>query len=161
MITADFVRSILNYNQETGAFTWIVQRSNVSSGSVAGHVSKSGYTTISICDKTYLAHRLAWMHVNGCFPDCDIDHIDGNRSNNRFSNLRLDPLRQNQQNRKTTQRNNKSGFPGVYWHKSVHKWHARIHVKRKSISAGFFDDPRDAYEAYLSAKRQFHPFYAI
>ena len=89
-LTADRLRQLLDYEPATGVFTWKVNRSIVKAGQKAGvnpH-GGDGYPRIGVDGQQCLAHRLAWLHVHGRFPDDEIDHINGIRSDNRLSNLR-------------------------------------------------------------------------
>ena len=161
-LTQERLKEVLHYTPETGVFTWKVQKPfTAKRGSIAGHLSKNGYVTISIDSHIRLAHRLAWLYVYGEWPAFHIDHIDGNRSNNMIFNLRADPLRQNQQNRRCPSRNNTSGYLGVCWSKSVKKWEAKITENGKRKVIGWYESPIDAHEAYLKTKREIHPFCTI
>lgn len=115
---------------------------------------KNGYRVIRIDDALYLAHRLAWFYVTGNWPANQIDHINGVRDDNRFSNLREATNLQNAHNRKYNR--NKSGFQGV--RKENSKWLAEIKINYKAVRLGLFNTPEEAHCAYLIAKRQHHPF---
>jgi hypothetical protein len=156
MITAERLRELVHYCPETGEFTWITVTSNtIKIGDIAGSLRKDGYFRIGIDKKLYFAHRLAWLYVYGNSPLGYIDHIDGDRSNNRINNLRDADRFTNNQNIKCAQANNKStGFLGVTRHGS--KFKAQITINRNHIHLGLFDNPHDAHEAYLSAKRLNH-----
>ena len=87
-LTREFLVSLLHYDELTGVFTWRSNRPKVRAGDVAGTRSSHDYWQISIRDKVYSAHRLAWFYVHGTWPSRVIDHIDGDRMNNRIDNLR-------------------------------------------------------------------------
>lgn len=147
----------LSYDAETGVFTWIASQSGrVKVGDVAGCDNGLGYLQIRYRDKNYRAHRLAWFITHGKWPDGDIDHINGKRSDNRIANLRDVSRSVNLQNQRKPRAGSKSGFLGVGWNKSRGKWMAYINIDGKVKYLGYFDDPAIAHEAYLTAKRSAH-----
>ena len=99
-------------------------------GCVAGHLRKDGYVQIKVLHKLYPAHRLIWFLVHGEWPKNEVDHIDGNKSNNRIENLRDVTKSQNQQNRLKTKQNS-SGYKGVFFHAKSNKWIAKITLNKK------------------------------
>lgn len=137
------LKNLLFFNPKIGIFTWIKGRKK---GSVAGSVDKEGYIVIHILGKIYKAHRLAFLYMTGKFPEDQIDHVDGNPSNNAWDNLRKATNRQNQGNKKL-RRNNTSGYKGVGWHKSIKKWYSSISYDGK-IHLGYFEYAEDAALAY-------------
>lgn len=103
--------------------------------------------------KGKLLHRII-AEKAGLDVSDQIDHKDGNPRNNQLLNLRPATNTQNQMNSKI-QSNNKSGYKGVYWCKLMQKWKARIQVNGKRIHLGYFDDPKEAHEAYCTAADQY------
>ena len=99
------------------------------------------------------AHRLAWLYVHGVWPPHEVDHINGDRSDNRIANLRLATRQQNSENRHGAQSNSKTGLVGVSWHKRAGKWQAHIRVKGRTRYLGLFESTQDACMAYLQAKQ--------
>ncbi|WP_409242962.1 HNH endonuclease, partial [Enterobacter hormaechei] len=99
-----------------------------------------------------------WMYVHGELPELDIDHINGNPSDNRLENLRLVTHQQNMCNRKK-RNDNSSGYPGVCFHKTNNKWHASIRVKGKRIHLGYFKTAKEAYDKYVEASKKYHSQY--
>ena len=100
IITQSDVKAKLSYNELTGIFTWIDSDNRiVQNGSVAGNINRNGYCYIGLYREVYRAHRLAWLYMTGEMPTKQIDHIDGNKSNNAFSNLRLASNAENLKNR--------------------------------------------------------------
>jgi hypothetical protein len=85
-MTQDELKEILNYDSLTGNFTWLVSKSKkIKIGDRAGCIAKStGYRVIGINGKPYLEHRLMWLYYHGYFPSVGIDHINGDRSDNRI-----------------------------------------------------------------------------
>lgn len=155
-LTHDRLKRVLHYERETGVFTWLVQlgwRGPV--GAEAGTRHSRGYTHIMIDQKLYLAHRLAWFYVTGGWPADKIDHIDGNRLNNRFANLREANASQNNQNRKKLA-SGTSPLKGVSWHIRNRMWKSRIKRDGKQIRLGLYRTEEEAHAAYcLAAKEMF------
>ena len=157
-LTADRLRSELNYDPESGVFTWRSSTSHRVMGARAGTVEKEGYLVISVFRRQYRAHRLAWLYVRGQWPLHQIDHINGTRADNRISNLRDVPQTLNQQNKRCAGSNNRSScLLGVSWHRRHAKWVAAISVAGKRRNLGYFETAEAASAAYLSAKREMHP----
>lgn len=160
MFGQEYLQSILEYNPDTGVFKWkalVSQTQNKRTiGSVAGCINKLGYCTIGIKGKLYKGQRLAWLYMTGEWPIHDIDHINGVRSDNRFSNLRDITRTHNAQNRRSVGSRTTSGYLGVSWCWTRLLWLAHISVYGKQKHLGYFGTPEDAYHAYLQAKRQFH-----
>ena len=148
---------LLQYNPDTGIFFWKSGTRKIKVGSVAGTKNGRGYIQICINGKLYMAHRLAWLYVHGDMPSMDIDHIDGNRANNEFTNLRHVSRSINLQNQRDVRggkaQNAKLGASFV---KSTGRWHARIKVGNKQLSLGCFSSMQEAHEKYLLAKRTMH-----
>ena len=139
----DRLRAALAYDPVTGVFTWRVTRSRTRAGSVAGAPNAGGYLIIRFEKTPHYAHRLAWFFVHGHFPEIDIDHRDGDRQNNRISNLRPCNDQQNQRNRLPTGHGN-SNFKGVSWHAKLGKWKAEM----RECYLGVFESEEDAARAY-------------
>jgi hypothetical protein len=154
-LTVDRLHYLLNYDGATGEFTWRVKRRGCAQGSRAGCRMKSGYDIIRLDNMLHLAHRLAWLHTTGSWPAHQIDHINGDRADNRISNLREATNIENAHNRRK-RRNNKSGYAGV--RVESHKWLAEIKVNYKPIRLGLFATPEEASEAYQKARKKYHPF---
>ena len=152
-LTAEYLRSILHYDPETGIFTWKVSTSRrVKVGDVAGCSNGDGYLRLWLQSRLYLAHRLAWLYMNGEWPKDQLDHINRNRSDNRISNLREVTNKQNGQN-KSKSSNNTSGHAGVSWHKHGSKWQAHIKHNQKLIHLGCFNTIEEALSARKAAEK--------
>lgn len=151
-LSCELVRERLDYDPETGLFRWRIDFGpKIMAGRLAGSLSKSrGYICIGINKRPYMAHRLAWLYVHGEWPREYIDHIDGDRANNRLSNLREATHVENQQNRKIC-RTNTSGLKGIAFDRNRGKWTAQITVNGKRVSLGRFNDPMEAHAAYTAA----------
>lgn len=152
-LTAEYLRSILHYDQETGIFTRKVSTSNrVKVGDVAGCPDGQGYLQISVQSRLYQAHRLAWLYMHGEWPKLNIDHINRNPSDNRLVNLRDVTNKQNMQNAGKYSHNT-SGHPGVSWYKQKSKWRARITHNQKQIHLGYFSILEEAIAARKAAEK--------
>src|ERR1700724_777328 len=121
-ITAARLREILHYDPETGIFTWRVRTSNRANvGATAGCICANGYPQTSIDGHRYSMHRLAWLYVTGEWPGAETDHRNGDKTDNRFCNLRPATKAENGRNR-AIYKSNTSGFKGVTWDASSRKW---------------------------------------
>ena len=150
------LQSIFEYDPFTGTVFWKQGRSNMIKGSIAGCIHPSGYKVVTVNSKTHKLHRIIWNMFVGPIPKgFYIDHINGNKIDNRIENLRLATNSQNQQNRPAP-KNSSSGYRGVTWHKAAKKWMSRICCNGKRITIGLFETPEDAYKAYQrEAKKLF------
>lgn len=161
-VTVERVRELLKYDPETGLFTWRVNRGRIKAGDQAGTVLQLGrteYVYIMIDHRQYRAHRLAWLYVNGTWPEDMLDHINGNGSDNRYQNLRPATCAQNSQapNKRMLPQNT-SGYVGVSRKVGRSKWNASIAVSGRRIFLGAFATPEQANEAYQAAKKKHHAF---
>jgi len=156
-LTAEYLRSALDYNPETGVFTWKVARQGVKKGVIAGTTQASGYMRIKVDGRSYYAHRLAWLFYYGEWPKGPLDHKDRDPTNNAISNLRECTPVKNQHN--STKSWGSSEYRGVCWNKKENKWVVRIGVNNKLIYLGYFDDELEAAKAYREAKEKYHTFY--
>ena len=164
--------SRLRYDPATGRFTWIynpslsVARNRRFAGKEAGSITRSGYRTINIsgtqATELEFAHRLAFWFMLGepLHPEIEVDHINGDRLDNRWSNLRAVDHSANGKN-KGMSRANKSGFKGVHFRQSCQlKWRAQILVDGKKIMLGHFATAREAAMVYDEAAVLNHGIYA-
>lgn len=158
LITLDEARSLFGYNPETGDLIWKVIRKChggfVVPGTVAG-TNSNGYTAVGVNQRIYRAHRIAWLLQTGEWPSAgmDIDHINGNRSDNRWCNLRLATRSQNNMNRSKAK--TAHGAAGVYqrtYRSGNKKWHARVAFDGQLILLGHFDTKEDALAAREAAE---------
>ena len=155
-ITQEELKAIIQYDPNTGDFTWLVSPArNVKAGALAGTYD-DGYKRIGISGKYYRTHRLAWLYVHGKWPENQIDHINGIRDDNRICNLRDVSHGENQQNRKAAQKNSKTGFLGVMFFNGKYKATVAIPNSKKDKYLGVYGTPEEAHEVYLKAKRELH-----
>lgn len=167
LMTHAHLRSILNYDPDTGAFTWVSDlyrgiKRNVlyrPAGSRAGSIDRqTGYGQFNLTGYgKLLAHRVAWCWMTGEWPVGSIDHKNGDRGDNRWGNLRDVPPRVNAQNIKGPRDHNQLGVLGVYMEKRSGKFLARIRdAEGKQTRIGRYDSADEAGRAYLDAKRRLH-----
>lgn len=148
------VQQALEYDPVSGTFTWRSKRSNrVPAGARAGSVDAGGYLIIRISGANYKAHRLAWLQVNGEWPSGQLDHINGDKTDNRIANLRIATPAENAANR-PRRSNGRSGFKGVSWCNRTGKWLASIRSDGRNRHLGYFTDPAEAHAVYAAAARE-------
>ncbi|PXW42144.1 AP2 domain-containing protein [Klebsiella oxytoca] len=147
-ITASQLREAVHYNPDTGRFT---RRSN---GTPMEHLCGSGYYCLNLLKRSRLAHRMAYYYMTGRLPE-KVDHIDGNRLNNEWKNLREATHAENMWNTGmiTT---NASGVKGVHWHKKYKKWVAEIRTNKKKYYVGSFSDLEEARLAIEKRRKELH-----
>mgnify|MGYP000287579988 CR=1 FL=1 len=146
------LRELLEYDPDTGNFFWKVGGTGRKIGAKAGTKRSDGYHYLTINNKEYSAHRLAWLYMFNEWPDLHIDHINRVKNDNRLSNLRLVTTSQNFQN--ITKPKGKNPYLGVYRYGS--RWQSRIRHSGKNWSLGIFDTAEEARDAYLVAKNKHH-----
>jgi hypothetical protein len=159
MITQEFLKQLFYYDKENGIFTRKIATSpSVKVGDIAGHLSKAGYIKISVKNKRYYAHRLAWMYEYGYLP-IFIDHVNNVRQDNKINNLRECTAQQNNHN-SIIAKNNTSGVKGVCWHKASEKWIAKIKINKKNIHIGLFKSIDDAKKNIEDYRKMYHKEFA-
>jgi hypothetical protein len=160
MLSRRTLRKYLRYNPSTGEFTWKVARPGVLAGTPAGAKSAGGYTSISLNDVQYKAHRLAFLYMTGKWPKEDVDHINNRKQDNRWSNLRAATRQQNLMNM-SPHSDSASGRKGVSWDKSAKSWRARIMFGGKPFDLGLHISIDDAAKAYQKAAKKLFGDYAF
>jgi hypothetical protein len=147
-LTAERLREVLAYDPDTGIFTWISPSGRrAKQGDRAGSFNTSiKYRVIGIDGVRYYEHRLAYLYMTGKWPEIDLDHINCNKSDNRWRNLREATMSQNLAN-VAFWGHNTSGIKGVQWHKKAGRWTSAI----AGEYLGLFDTKEQASEAYRSA----------
>lgn len=144
------LRDVFDYNRQTGTLVWKKHFHARFIGKPAGHVKRIGYTFIMVDNKMYPAHTLIYLIETGELAKM-IDHIDGDRNNNRIENLKPTNMRKNQQNRST----HRSGrLVGAKWHKRDQIWEASIFIKGRAKYLGRFATEKEAHISYLNALKE-------
>lgn len=157
-LTQERLKELLLYDPNTGCFVWLKKTSNrVFAGQIAGAKDAYGYTLIGVDGSRYFAHRLAWFYVHGYFPPQYIDHVNGDRCDNRIGNLRLCTPAENQQNKKP--KRGRSLPMGVM--EKDGRFRAEITILGKKRNLGRFNTAEEAHLAYLRAKGCLHTFNPI
>jgi hypothetical protein len=151
------LRELLSYSPDTGEFFW---RGNLKGsariGGRAGSFNHSGYRRVCIDGRDLMLHRVAWAMTYGRWPGSMIDHLNGNRADNRIENLREADAGMNMQNRRRAAVHNQTGILGAHKTQSG-RFRAKITLNGLQMIVGTFDTPEEAHSAYLEAKRQLHP----
>lgn len=124
-LSHDFLLSLYSYDPQTGLFTLRINRGKHRMGQVAKTLNAHGYVIVGICRQHYLAHRLAWFYMHGVWPEAEIDHINHDRKDNRWSNLRASDRSQNNRNSRTRS-DNRCGFRGIHVQTGSDRWKAVI-----------------------------------
>ena len=158
LLDAEYIRHRLSYDPETGVFRWkVYPRAKRMVGQIAGSVRKTGQVVILLKNKSYLAHRIAWVYMTGVNPKGQIDHINCNPSDNRFVNLRECFAFENCRN-KRIYRNNTSGVKGVTRFRN--KWSARVGVSGKKVFLGYYESLQSAAMAVKLGRASMHGEFA-
>lgn len=157
-LTAERARELLSYDPETG---FLHRKLIIRSGKVgdkAGSINgKKDYIRLFVDGRRYMAHRIVWLIVTGSWPKDQIDHINNNKQDNSWGNLREVTGKENGQNKKITM-NTVSGLRGVSFSKCTGKWMAQIAVNGKLQYLGIYPTKEEAYSVYLREKVKAHPF---
>lgn len=142
------LKELLHYNPVTGVFTWVIGRSRTVAGTVAGSLVSSGYLTVMIDRKRHNLHRLAFVYMLGRHPPEFVDHINGQKTDNRWINLRAASAVENARNQKRSCKNS-SGISGVSWD-SRGLWRSFGYLAGKQITLGRYSSKFEAAAARKS-----------
>lgn len=156
ILDQDRLRQLLRYDPRTGWFTWLITpNGRVPKGSRAGRIHWTGYRDIRINRKWYKASRLAFLYMKGKWSLKNVDHKNGNRTDDRWSNLREATRSQNAANQKRWTTKTRNTPKGVSWHKASGKYMTRIKVNQVSIGLGLFKTKEEAGRAYEAAAKKY------
>ena len=150
MLDANYIRSVIDYNAETGEMVWRESFGRRKQGEPVGHVESNGYVRVTVCGTRIRRHQLAWLYVYGKMPDGEIDHINGVYGDDRLCNLRDVSHAENLQNRTRPQANNSTGLIGVVPNKN--RYSAMICRNGKTAYLGTFGTPEEAHAVYMQAR---------
>jgi hypothetical protein len=154
IVTQERAKELLEYTPENGLLVWKKTNSNAAKkGTIAGYLSKTdNRVSVRIDSKLYKAHRVIFLIVTGEWPE-EIDHINGDSSDNRWDNLRSVTHRENMKNRKVCS-NSKTGIMGVVWNRHNSKWRVRVKAFDVHLEIGSFFNFFDACCARISAENK-------
>lgn len=156
MITHTGLLDIIAYNPETGQFTWTAPRQKIRVGAVAGWRCKKGRNWVEIFGKQYACARLAIFYMTGKWPPEQVDHINLDKGDDRWKNLRCATQSQNQGNR-ASKKGKKIPFKGVTYKSHLPKpYIAQICKDKTHYHLGCFSTPQEAHEAYCTAAKRLH-----
>jgi hypothetical protein len=160
-LTQQRLKELLRYDCVSGDFIWIGKSSKKTTiGAKAGCLCKThGYRLVGVDGKVYRANRLAFLYMTGLWPEMYIDHINRNRADDRWENLRKAGHLQNLAN-SGRPRHNTSGFKGVSLHRETGKWRAAINIAGKKKSLGLYLLKEDAGNAYKAAAIKYYGDFA-
>ena len=156
-ISFDEAAALFVYDPETGVVSWkndAGRWGRLKAGTRAGWVEKRGYLVVEIGRDKVFAHRIAWLLHYGTNPSADIDHINGDKGDNRICNLRDVSRTVNKQNQYRAHKNSTTGVLGVSPYRG--KYRARIVVNGRERQIGVYESVDAAQTAYITAKRQLH-----
>lgn len=158
MLSQERLKEVIDYDPETGRFTWKVNKGRqAKAGNPAGSLMQNGYIIIRVDGHRVTAQRLAWLYMTGNQPGDTVDHINGIRDDNRFINLRSCSYSTNNSN-KIKHRPNKHGMTGVSLNNrcKTRPYCASIKLDGRRKKLGNFSTPEEAHAAYVEAKNRLH-----
>lgn len=150
------LRALLEYSPKTGQFVRLVDVSNARAGQVAGTLHKRGYLHIRVGGIIFKAHRLAFLWMTGAWPAGEVDHINGIKTDNRWSNLRDATAFINAQNHQKARSDSKTGLRGASFCARAGKFVGQIQTRGKKKTLGYFESAEAAHAAYMQAKKTLH-----
>lgn len=153
MITQKKLKEQLHYDAKTGLFTWKKAHDARRVGKTAGWLCRKGYRHFRIQGETVKAHRMAFVYMGLDIPD-QVDHINHDRDDNRWGNLRIATQNINMGNKKIY-KNNKSGFHGVYWRADRKMWVSSVQFRKKRVNLGQYAEKQDAINAVEIAHKEY------
>lgn len=153
MLTPESLRELVKYDPDTGVFIRTVDQGRWKAGEIAGGPQNRGYLRIAVAGERHLAHRLAWLYMTGQWPQENVDHRNGVRTDNRWTNLRAATPKQNQMNRGADS-GSASGYKNVY--RAKKGW--RVRIEEREVWG--FETPEDANEFACLMREMLHGEFA-
>lgn len=154
MLPVERLKQAFHYDPQTGLFRWrFSPRNDIKPWSLAGSGRADGYRALHVWGVGFAEHRAAWAYMTGNWPTEDIDHLNGERDDNRWSNLRMVSTQVNCQNRRTAMVTNKSGLLGAHLNAQMGKYVSAIRIDGKPKHLGTFATAEEAHQAHLAARR--------
>ena len=159
VLTAERLRDLIHYDPKSGIMTRRTGRPGVRAGSTAGSRSRSGYVCVSIDGRSYRRSRLAWLYMTGSWPTHEMDHRNGDKEDDRFSNLREATRVENCRNTRPWSRH---GVKGVCYHarRRERNWEASVWADSRRKSLGYFGTKAEAAAAAEAANEKLHQGFA-
>lgn len=145
----------LEYDKENGCFYRKQLHQKMPAGSIVGCKKANGYIYVGLFKKHIFCHRLVWFFEHGEWPTKVIDHIDGDKTNNKITNLRLATYSQSSMHRKVMS-NSKSQLKGVIFIKRKNRYRATIRCNNKRIYLGYYKTAEEAHVAYVAKAKELH-----
>ena len=155
-LSKDLLHELFEYRD--GFLFWKIARPHVKVGQKAGQMGDRGYWRITINNRMYRSHRIIFLFHYGYLPT-EIDHIDGDKQNNKIENLRPASRSQNLFNKGLSNKNT-SGAKNVSWVKARNKWEVQMYVNKKKTFVGRFDDLEMAKAAAVAFRTKHHGEFA-
>ena len=153
--------AFIRYEPETGNFYAVRNSSYRKAGAITGFAMKNGYTGVHVFGRQFYAHRLAWLFQSGAMPAMKIDHINGNRKDNRIVNLRLASDVGNAENIRAAHKDSATGLLGVCYEPCSGRYIAQLRSKGRKGWIARFATAEQAHAAYLVKKREMHALCTI
>lgn len=149
-LTREYLLWLFHYDRENGKLYWknhwSASKRTLLVGKEAGNVGQHGYVHIGISQKYFKLHRLIWFLETNQWPKDTVDHINGNKLDNRFVNLRVVTNRQNCSNKKHHRRGRLVG--ASVW-KRDGNWMSKIQINGKVVHLGYFNTELEAHQRYM------------
>lgn len=154
LLTVEQLKHTFHYDPPTGLFRWrFSPRNDIKPWSLAGSTRADRYRSLHVRGIGFFEHRAAWAYMTGAWPVEDIDHLNGDRGDNRWLNLRMVSTQVNCQNRRAATVANRSGLLGAHFNAQMGKYVSAVRIDGKQKYLGTFATAEEAHQAHLAARR--------